>query len=269
MATQYEREVEKYGKKDALTALGLYALLFAGLIVSGIINSVLVGLFIFFIFIGSVIYIAVKSKKGLASIGIHKRNLLPALTMGIVVMLVIFIPSLIRGLRNGYELLPALMLLLPLLLIIIAAAFEDIFFWGFLFTRLHGIIKPGKKIMVVTVFLFAVVHLPVSVATGQVHLFNIPHVISMLLAWFIAGIILLLLFKSYLSVFPVIMLHTIINFSFRIWVVEEGVGMNLGLPIIPFLVLFIGICLWNRRLNRIEEDALINNYYNEHHRSQE
>jgi len=42
MATQYEREVEKYGKKDALTALGLYALLFAGLIVSGNINSTFV-----------------------------------------------------------------------------------------------------------------------------------------------------------------------------------------------------------------------------------
>jgi membrane protease YdiL (CAAX protease family) len=253
---RYKEEVAKYGKTDTIIALCAYiVVMLLALAISAIwenveitgILSQISQLALPIIVTGMVFAIVLLKKQGLASIGIHKRKIGLSAGIGLLFGLIPLVFAVLPGVFSGWEPYAAHQMLLPLLITFILAAWEDIFFVGYLQTRLYGLIKNSKLAICVGAALFAFLHVPVGLMAWGLGFVGIDLILYLAFT-FIMHITFVSIFRRYFSLVPVVILHTIFNFSaWHIWRIAEAEAMTAWMGIASIVLLaaagiFVLVC---------------------------
>ena len=202
----------KYGKKDAIIALCVFIVLVALSLVDEVLTTNFEAQATIFQFTSRIIIIVVVfsivllKKQGLASIGFHKDKLRSMLKFGIIITLILSAFGIVPGLIHGWE-FNSFGVVIPILFTtIIMAAGEDIFFVGYLQTRLYGLFKKDVPAIFAGAVLFALAHVPgllIGFHTGW---------ITMWIIWLIGHTLMVLIFRRHFSIIPVIIVHSLANF---------------------------------------------------------
>jgi len=256
---QYEQEVSKFSKKDAIIAICLftYWLIFAFTV--SIIRSefsisdeewqipdaviAIVNILIVFVLIKI-------RKQSLASIGLHKKNILPAIGIGLLFMPIMLVfRGLMPGLTNGWTLYSVGSILLSLASVTLLAVREDITFVGYIQTRLYGLVKNDFWAINLGATLFMVLHMPQQLVIGIP--MGIPGFITWLAFTFFMHRAFVMLFKRYYSLVPVFMMHIANNVTApaRIWQDSDGAGTSWW-GTIAFFIFIFAVQFWYSKWNR-------------------
>ena len=213
MDSKYKQEVQKFGKKDAIIALCAFVAItafitfFDWLRIQGF-HDTTIGFILRAIIIGITFTIVLVKKQGLASIGFHKDKLRQALVFGLLLTLVFSAFGVIPGLIYNWEFNSIGTIISVLLITIIMAAGEDIFFVGYLQTRLHGLFKSSIVAILVGAICFALAHVPAALLLSPYPV----GMINMWIIWIIGHTLMVLVFRKQFSIIPVIIAHTLGNF---------------------------------------------------------
>jgi hypothetical protein len=256
MGSLYKQEVSKYGKKDAIIAICLFAywiiLPFAVVAIRTILDIseeawLIPSIVIAFVNIAIVLAIVLIRKQGLKSIGLHKTKFGSAISLG---LLFAFIPLLLRGvvpgLFNDWELNPPDSLMLIFASTALMAVREDITFVGFIQTRLYGLVKNDNWAIYLGAALFTLAHVPQHVQMGIPQgAFNF---IIALVFYFFMHRAFIMVFKKNFSLVSIFIIHTATNFSGRIWSEQED-GHVVGL-VIAALAFIFAVEVWHWYGNR-------------------
>jgi len=210
---------------------------------------------IFGLIMGIACFVVIGIKKdGLGSIGFHKENLWPALRIG---LLFGFVPlalnnGLLPGFILGWEMqTSALILLLILLRTFILAAHEDMIFVGYIQTRLYGLIKRDLLAVLVGAILFSLMHIMPQLGLHGFAAFHVGNGLW-LLVLIPQHIVFNALFRRYYSIYPTMILHTLVNGVGQMWRVREPEAWWSGGFIYLFaIVLAVGI--WALYLRRKDQ----------------
>jgi len=256
MDSKYKQEVYMHGKKDAIIALCAYLVVAVlGIVFWFIVTNVeltgfldlLVSFALPVIVTGMVFAIVHAKKQSLASIGFHKESMWPALRFGLLIVLIFSTFGVVPGLVYGWE-FNSIGAIIPLLFtVFILAAFEDIFFVGYIQTRLYGLFKKDALAILVGAVLFAIIHIPVGLL-GDIG----ADLISALIGWAVMHLIFVLIFRRNFSLIPVFIAHTLSNFFRRggLWVefnpYYNGLWMYTAEYLVLLLLVILGIVNWLR-----------------------
>ena len=245
MFSHYKQEVSKYGKKDAIIALCFtfyaYVVLFAEIIIQNLPNfpfGGFAGHWLFYPLIPVPLFIILfKRKQNIASIGLHTKNLRPALLLGLVFCaIIILVQVIIPGFTRGWN-FHSFDNMLRIFVIAISVSFlEDTWFSGYLQTRMYGLVKSNIAAVLIVSFLFALSHIPASLAMQGVSGFTALVSLSMVV-WVGFHIIWNLAFRQYFSLFPVMMIH--ITWNFANTGLIEGGGLGYDALTVPGLLLIM------------------------------
>lgn len=260
MDSTYKQETMKYGKKDAIIALCVYVVFMIWASLFFAISQDYVGDVRWMQVVGMagavaltaiVFVVTTVRKQGLPSIGIHKERLLPAICLGLMFAVIPLIINVAvpAALYEGLELRPIGSSLYLLFYFSIMAAYEDIFFVGFLQTRLYGLVKTDRAAISLGAVLFSFIHIPVALMSMELLGFE--------LVFYLVGLLfmhqaLVLIFRRHFSIFAVIVVHTIINWSYTsIWL-WGGAETNYAFfwASITGLAFVIAVNIWDWRIRR-------------------
>jgi len=256
MDSRYKQEVQKYGKKDAILAICVYLAIATLAVIQWFIRanydftgflSVVDLLAMPIIVIGIVFTLVIVKKQGLVSIGLHKERMWPTLKFGLLIALIFSTFGIVPGLVYGWELNSIGAIIPVLFTVFILAAFEDVFFVGYLQTRLYGLFKKDALAMFVGAALFAIIHIPVGLL-GDIG----TDLISALISWAIMHLLFVLIFRRHFSLIPVFIAHMLVNFFRRghLWVefnpYYNGLWMYTAEYLVLLLLVILGIVNWRR-----------------------
>jgi len=252
---KYKQEVQKYGKKDAIVALCVFIVVTALVTVLSSLSAIYpdmstaLGVIVRVVIVGMVFAIVIAKKQGLASIGIHKDRLWPALRFSLLLILIFSAFSIVPGLIYGWE-FASIGVFAPFLLItIINAAGEDIFFVGYFQTRLHGLIRNDALAILAGAVGFALAHVPtmlLSPSESQAQ----SGMVAMWIIWMIGHTLMVLILRRHFSIIPVIVAHTLGNFlsTGGLWVefnsADDWTGTAMLLVLLVLVIL--EIVRWRR-----------------------
>jgi len=258
MTSLYNQEVSKFGKKDAMIALGFFIYFMIRNIVRNIIYSQfnvsadawMATLIVFNIVDVLIVFIIVKIRKqNLASIGLHKKNIWVAAGLGLLFAPIFILSRVLPGIIWELELSSLGSLLLALIGVTFWAVREDIAFVGFIQTRLHGIVKSDFWAINLGATFFTLAHVPTHLAHG------IPTggtvFILLLVNWFFMHRAFVMLFKRHFSLAPVFITHVASNFP-SLWQSGGRTGWLWGA--IPTVVFVVAVELWYWRWSESSTD---------------
>lgn len=215
----YKRSLA-YGKKDALTALGVYSgviLLYFGAgylraVYGSIIPAILAN-----ILLAAAVFIAMRARgQTLGSVGLTTRGFKRALAVGAAVGFIFFALNITLALISGgkWTGLAATLWNFFYMLVIIAFA-EELIFRGYIQTRLYGAIKSDVLANVVGGLMFMGIHLPFQVfnrSGGDFGTF-ISSNYSWLLTTFAMHFIFNFLYRKYNSLTAPLVCHLLVNYG--------------------------------------------------------
>jgi membrane protease YdiL (CAAX protease family) len=259
MDSRYKQEVAKYGNKDGVIALCLflfYCLWSVGfaLIVRAFDDSLtglqlqIVGIFLSLLLIAVVVVMIFIKKQGFSSIGLHREKLGSATRLGIMFALIpLIIAGLLPGIMYGWELVSIGMMIYFLFYSLVLAGAEDIVFVGFIQTRLYGLFKSDKAAIGIGAALFSLGHVPAWLLMGNLDLDNLLFFAIFVVFWAAMHWVSVSLFRRYFSLVPVIILHTISNFSqTALWVLtDENREYAESWAMTAMIAIIVAVCVWN------------------------
>ena len=258
MFSQYKQEICKYTKKDAVIALIYFvytcAIFFAfellGTLPNMPLGDTVLHLMSTVLVIGPLFCIIILRKQGLASIGLHTKNLWPALRIGLIFSVVILMMNaILPWLLAGWDFLPFSRILLFLFFAVTVSLVEDTLFTGFIQTRIYGLIKNDILAVLITAILFALSHVPAGVVINGISGFSVIISFSMVF-WIIMHCIWNLIFRRHFSLFPIMMTHVAWNFG------NVGIFDQVGghwISTYSFYVFLLAVAIWlfiSHRKNR-------------------
>ena len=269
MDLRYNQEVAKYGKKDGIVALCLflfYCLWSVGfaLIVRAFNDTLtglqlqIVGIFLSILLIAVVVVMIFIKKQGFSSIGLHREKLGSATRLGIMFALIpLIIAGLLPGIMYGWELVSIGLMVYFLFYRLVLASAEDIVFVGFIQTRLYGLFKSDKQAIGVGAALFSLGHVPAWLLMGNLDLDNLLFLGIFIIFWAVMHWVSVCLFRKYFSLVPVIILHTISNFSqTSLWVLtDENREYAEWWAMVAMIAIIIAVCVWNWYTGRSKKVA--------------
>ncbi|MCL2575989.1 MAG: CPBP family intramembrane metalloprotease [Defluviitaleaceae bacterium] len=192
--------------------------------------------------------VILRKDKSLASIGIHSKNLFRSLRLGFAFAFIPVGSMLVLGIVNGWEFNTPQNMLFALLPVAFFAASEDILFVGFFQTRLSGFFINKNVAIFIGGALFVILHYPTRIIGG--YFFDVSTIFQTF-GWFFMHLTFYSLFKRYSSVFATIVVHTLLNWSTRIWIIPAE--SEWVIPIwmaVSVAMLFSVKYLWEWRLNK-------------------
>ena len=249
MGQLYKQEVSQCGKKDAVIALGFYLYVCAVLYVFARlfhmpdlpIGSTVQHFLSTALIVIPCLILAMRSKQGLASIGLHTKNLWPALRLGLVfAAIALLFRNILPGLVSGWAVQPFGDILFMLFMAVTVSLLEDTMFTGYMQTRIYGLIKNDIAAVLLVAFLFAFSHVVAfaglrgfSVAVSTFFSFA-------MIFWMAMHIIWNLMFRRYFSLFPIMLLHTFYNFG------DTGIFARAesAIPFLQFEALLFAVAIW-------------------------
>jgi membrane protease YdiL (CAAX protease family) len=211
--------------------------------------NALFSILVFCLQAGIVFAIVICNKQGLASIGIHKKKIWPAIRLGLLVSLIpILFSAILPGILGVNNELLIGTLLLNLVIIIFSAVYEDVIFVGFIQTRLYGFFKTDRVAIVVGALIFSLWHVPPFLIMNVGYI--IPHILFAELApsflyWFLMHFVLVSVFKKHYSLISVSILHTMTNFTSQFSERYNIYGINFQFVTTAILLLVTCILFWH------------------------
>ena len=259
----YKQEVAKYGKKDAVIALCAYVLIIAFILVVEhfiieqfaetarqaqiirILRSMIAAVAVF--------AVVILRKQGLRSVGIHKEKIWRAIRLGflfipIPLIINVVLPLVMYG--SGVEFRPLVPIAYMLATFFFYAVWEDILFVGFLQTRIYGLFKTDKVAISVVAILFSLPHITAGLATGGLGL-DVSSLLMYLVGLFFMHQMFVLLFRKHFSLFTVVIVHTVTNWSYTSvlrWLQENDYSVFWSA--IAGLALIVAVNIWDWHLSR-------------------
>lgn len=154
-------------------------------------------------------------KQSLLSIGLSHKNIGQQAAIGIALGLVAFCINFIPSLLSGGQFVGISKLPLLLFYYFIVIAFtEELFFRGYLQTRLYGLIKNDLAAILLCGILFSLLHIPYQMQrTGLPFFVFIQTKYSLLIATFIAHIVLNAFYRKTNSLFIPVLIHGFLDFG--------------------------------------------------------
>jgi hypothetical protein len=196
-------------------------------------------------------------KQKLSSVGIHKKSLRQALILGcsfaiLPLAINIIIPTVLYDVYVRHISHMSFMLLY----LFVMAAMEDIFFVGFLQTRLYGLFKTDRAAISVGAILFSLVHIPVGIASTGMGFIG-TQLIMYLVGLFFMHQMLVLLFRKFFSFATIVVVHTIFNWSYiAIWQwTPETAEYAVFWSSIAGFVLIVAVNIWDWKFNHRTDGA--------------
>ncbi|MCL2377569.1 MAG: CPBP family glutamic-type intramembrane protease [Defluviitaleaceae bacterium] len=246
MESIYEMTPQRYGRKDGIIALlvwlcyviliSAYAAITSRLSMPWYIFVIVVIIFMSLLVVGVFIVVKIR-KQRIVSIGFRKENLGKAIGFGLLISLIpIIFLAILPGIINGFNNVDALGLVVALITTFFFAAHEDVIFVGFIQTRLYGLFQTQVVAIGVGAILFALMHVPPWVINGRLDFGQPLTVVAAFLAWVILHIVFVSVFKKYFSIVPVLILHTIWNYSMNFAQLEGIIDFSIIAIIIAALV---------------------------------
>jgi len=260
MNSQYKADISRYQKKDALTAIFFWAALMVLYAASGIISrltgatliaSVLVSLTL----LAACLVIIFKKGDGISSLGFRRENLWPSLGLGFLcgIAAIILNNGILAALIYGWELEPVGYLLYRLLYYLVGIALmEEMFFRGYIQTRLYGIFRKDISAVSMGALLFALMHAPFQLGYRGIEAFGLFFMIGLAttIVWHIAFN---LLYTRYYSIYGPIVFHALMNWSNDIFVRDSSPFWSgylfFAIAILILLILGIRSLRLRRRLS--------------------
>ncbi|MCL2284781.1 MAG: CPBP family intramembrane metalloprotease [Firmicutes bacterium] len=266
MDSRHKQEIKQYGKKDVIIAFCVFLLWAAvylfliDVLTNAIFETPLTlmqiqfvrGLFTFAFGAVLVSTAILTRKQGFASIGIHKENFWSALRIGLLFSIIPLAFGISAGIFYEGEYVGFRVLMFNLLIAFLFAAPEDISFVGFIQTRLSGVFKSDKAALCVGAAMFAIMHIPPWLRTGQISFDDLFLFVFMIIYWLVMHIVLVCIYRKYQSLIPVVTLHTLTNFSaYSLWIFSDGYAeYALEWISLAFPVLVVAVGIWALYLNR-------------------
>ena len=178
-------------------------------------NTIFFGVVLSLVSMLTVIIILWGRKQTLATIGFAKKDGLKSFLIGLCFGILIFI---FRGREQLFELeniggLPALLWLFVYYLIIVSL-FEELFFRGYVQTRMNALIKKNTDAVFFAGSLFSVYHLPLHLLSGYSFF---SFFIFRFWILIIMHVIFNRLYKQYNSLAGPVLFHTLMNLSEVVW----------------------------------------------------
>jgi len=222
MESRFRQEVSKFGKKDGILAMCMFLLSVILTTASVAVGNRGLPMSFVLVHIANytpvifIVLIVLRNKQGLASIGLQKEKLWPAIRLGLLFSLVpIMFGGIIPGLYAGFNQLAFGAIISGLAITLLFAAWEDILYAGFITPRLYGFVKSGWFAIPIGALLFAIMHVPTWLLMDRLYFgsWNYAWLSSLqVLRWFIGFLFYFAIFRKYYSIVPVIIIHTINNF---------------------------------------------------------
>lgn len=253
---KYRQEVSKFEKKDGIIALCVwlgYIICMMGIV--ALRDMLNLPWFLFFpytiittsLLAGIVFVIVLRKKQGLASIGLHKENIWPAIRLGLLLCLIpiVFI-AIIPGIFGGFNQQQIGARIIMLVSIFFFAAHEDVIFVGFIQTRLYGFFKTDIAAISVGALLFAAMHIPPWLMMGQIDLDNLLTGLGLpVLSWILMHLVFVSVFKKHFSLVPVFILHTMNNYSLSIVQTTTVFGVDFSIIFLALYALAACVLFWH------------------------
>ena len=255
MNALYKAEISKYTKNDGIMALCLFAFWFTGGMSVGILRQMgadplIAGLSYSVIMVAVCFALVLIKKQGFASIGFRKKNLWPALRLGLLFSIIPLVlnDGILPGIIYGWQPRPLGVILLISIGTLIFAAAEDIVFVGYIQTRLYGIVKNDILAISFGAFLFSIMHISIPLVQNGLAVFN-TDILFWLLACFVLHFVMNALFRRYFIIFSTTIWHTLNNVagSRNIWATGEHTTFW---PILSLPVIVLAMGAWALYLRR-------------------
>jgi len=251
----YKEEVSQYTKKDAIHALLFFAfIMLISSVPFGPTGQIVNLAFVLMQFV--FLFVLLKRKgQGLRSIGLHLIDWKKALAVGLVFVIVCLMlnEGLLPGLLGGWQIRPANVIIWAVVQVLIMAFYEDVFYVGYIQTRIYGLIKNDILAVLVGAIIFAVMHWPFLIRTAMtsgegVGADFLGVLVFLTIAWIVWHVIYNTVFRRLRSIITVTLLHFSWNLSLGarggLWVdsYENGFNEFLSTGIVYAMVLLI--VLW-------------------------
>ena len=254
MDSRQEQEVRTYRKRDAIIPICIVVFAsFARLPLRPLLDALSIDFGawprtiepVVFLMLPTIILLLL-TKQNFASIGIHKKNLLPAMRLGLMFSLIPILGGLLPRILYGGDFVGFDLLAVLLVQVFIRAAAEDMLYTGYIQTRLYGLFKSDAAAIAVGAAVFSFTHLPGWLAGGRFD--GVAHMIVMIVIWFIMHVVFAIIYRRYNSLIPVMILHTAINFmnhQHDIWTFAENHRASIsGLVSLVTLITPLAIGVW-------------------------
>ena len=205
--------VSTYTKIDAVFAILLFVLLMYINYVVGLLlirKQIYLGVPISFIIIIVCVVLVRIRKQKLASIGFTLKNAGKSLLSGAVFGIILsFFLNVLPKILAGMQIIPINRILYNLFYyFIVISLSEEVVFRGYIQTRIYGLIKYDVWAVVVTGFLFYLMHLPFQMLVNDLKI-NIVHMITII----VMHVIMNFLYRKHNSLVAPTVFHGLINFA--------------------------------------------------------
>jgi hypothetical protein len=215
---EYKYMLQKYEFKDAILAIITYILIMILYYVMGILydkkNLYLGYEANFFLGIFCIICVSIR-KQSIKTIGFSKNNLLKSLFLGLVLSAVILTINIVPGISNGYHFKSISKLVSNFgYYFFVIALVEEIIFRGFIQTRIYGGIKNPILAVIITAFMFMMIHIPFQMGVAHMGAFEfIANNNVTLLFIFLWHIVFNFLYSKYNSIVAPTIVHAVMDWS--------------------------------------------------------
>ena len=252
MSQKYITEVSKYNKKDAVIAIWFYVIYFLAMIAAGFINR-LYGLSMigswFNVAVGvACIGVVLIKKEKLSTIGFRNENLIKSLSLGLICGIISIVMLGIVPVLNGSEFSSfstiANRFIYQLVFIVLT---EEIFFRGYLQSRLYGLFRNDISAILICGILFSLMHFPfMFISNGGAGLISL-NTFALFAFWFAMHIIINYVYKKSCVIYGVIVFHVVFNTAGGLFIepntllfgIDFSYITNSILPVIIAVILLI------------------------------
>lgn len=216
--SQYKEMVSKYTNIDGIASIIFYVLLMGVYYIMGVIydtkNIYLGNQINIILSVICIIYVLFRGQK-LSSIGFNKKNFGKSLIMGLVAGGIVLIIQLLPGVMSGRQFNPVSKLMPSFIYyLIIIGLTEEIIFRGFIQTRVYGIVKKPIRAVLLTAFMFMIMHIPFQMGAAHMGFFEyISNNFITLIFTFGWHVIFNFMYSKYNSIVAPTVFHAIMNWS--------------------------------------------------------
>ena len=219
---EYNDNLKKYGKKDGMLAILLFAIIIIMYALLGILyrnnsfikdNIKIMGCLLNLLLIIITILFVKLRKQGLDTIGLKGRWKL-SIILGGLLSLFYFYCNCLDHLINGEKLISITSILFLIIYFLLVAVSEELVFRGFIGTRLNGLIKNKYIVLVITGILFVVMHFPYRMIAANMSLSDFD--VGWLINLFIFHLTMSFIYMKTNSIYGSIIPHWISDLAYEI-----------------------------------------------------
>lgn len=216
--SRYTTLLNAYNKLDGIIAVVYYVFLLIAYYVSGVIyakSNIYLANQLSQVLVIFIILILIIRKQRIETIGFSKNNIKKSLILGVVSACVVFLINFIPNFLKGNELLPFSQLLSSFIFyLFVIALTEEIIFRGYIQTRIYGIIKKPSYAILLTAFMFMVMHIPFQMGIAQMDFTTfVANNYITLIFQFSWHIVFNFMYTKYNSIIAPTIFHTVMNWS--------------------------------------------------------